>query len=105
VVFEHVGAGVWDQCIASLAQGGRLVTCGATTGYEAKIDIRYLFIRHLSVLGSYMGSKSELYAVLKLIGERKLRAVIDRTMPLADCARAHELLEKRQQFGKIVLNP
>lgn len=105
VVFEHVGTAVWDQCIGSLAQGGRLVTCGATTGYEAKIDIRYLFSKHISLLGSYMGSKGELYAVLKLIGERKLRAVIDRAMPLAECARAHELLEKRQQFGKIVLNP
>ena len=105
VVFEHVGTAVWDQCIASLAQGGRLVTCGATSGYEAKIDLRYLFSKHLSLLGSYMGSKAELYAVLKLIGERKLRAVIDRTMPLTECARAHELLEKREQFGKIVLNP
>ncbi len=105
VVFEHVGAATWDASIASLATGGRLVTCGATTGYDAKIDIRYLFSRQLSVLGSYMGSKAELYAVLKLIGQRKLHAVIDRTMPLAQCAAAHELLERREQFGKIVLNP
>lgn len=105
VVFEHVGAATWDASIASLAAGGRLVTCGATTGPEGKIDIRYLFSRQLSVLGSYMGSKAELYAVLKLIGQRKLRAVIDRAMPLAQCAHAHELLESREQFGKIVLNP
>ena len=105
VVFEHVGSAVWDQCMASLTPGGRLVTCGATTGYDAKIDLRVLFSKNLSLLGSYMGSKSELYTVLKLIGERKLHAVIDRTMPLAECARAHELLESRQQFGKIVLNP
>ena len=105
VVFEHVGTAVWDQCLGSLTPGGRLVTCGATTGYEAKIDLRYLFSKHISLLGSYMGSKAELYAVLKLIGERKLRAVIDRTLPLAECARAHELIEKREQFGKIVLNP
>jgi NADPH:quinone reductase-like Zn-dependent oxidoreductase len=105
VVFEHVGTAVWEQCVASLAPGGRLVTCGNTTGYDAKIDIRHLFSKHLSLLGSYMGSKAELYAVLKLIGERKLHAVIDRTMPLAECARAHELIEKREQFGKIVLNP
>ena len=81
------------------------MTCGATTGYEGKIDIRYLFSRQLSLLGSYMGAKAELYTVLKLIGQRKLRAVIDRIMPLAQCAQAHELLEKREQFGKIVLNP
>ncbi|MCL5288869.1 MAG: zinc-binding dehydrogenase [Acidobacteria bacterium] len=105
VVFEHVGSATWDASVASLAAGGRLVTCGATTGYEAKIDIRYLFSRQLSVLGSYMGSKAELYAVLKLIGQRKLRAVIDRAMPLAQCAHAHALLESREQFGKIVLNP
>ena len=105
VVFEHVGTATWEASVASLAVGGRLVTCGATTGYEARIDIRHLFSKQLSVLGSYMGSKAELHAVVKLIGQRKLRAVIDRTLPLADCARAHELLEKREQFGKIVLNP
>ena len=105
VVFEHVGTATFDASVASLAPNGRLVTCGATTGYEAKINLRVLFSRHLSILGSYMGSKAELYAVLKLIGQRKLRAVIDRTMPLAQCAHAHELLEKREQFGKIVLNP
>jgi len=105
VVFEHVGTATWEASMASLAAAGRLVTCGATTGFEAKIDIRYLFSRHISVLGSYMGSKAELYAVLKLIGQRKLRAVIDRTIPLAQCAHAHEILESREQFGKIVLNP
>jgi len=105
VVFEHVGSATWEMSVASLAANGRLVTCGATTGYEARIDIRYLFSRHLSILGSYMGSRAELYAVLKLVGQRKLRAVIDRTMPLAQSAQAHELLEKREQFGKIVLNP
>jgi len=91
--------------VASLAQNGRLVTCGATTGYEARIDLRYLFSRHLSILGSYMGSKADLHAVLKLIGQRKLHAVIDRVLPLAQCAYAHELLERREQFGKIVLKP
>ncbi len=105
VVFEHVGAVTWDMSVASLAPGGRLVTCGATTGYEGKIDIRYLFGRQLSLLGSFMGSRAELYAVLKLIGRRQLHAVIDRTMPLSQCAKAHELLEKREQFGKIVLHP
>lgn len=105
VVFEHVGTATWEMSVASLAANGRLVTCGATTGYEGTIDIRYLFSRHLSILGSYMGSKAELHAVLKLIGQRKLRAVIDRALPLAQCLQAHELLEKREQFGKIVLNP
>jgi len=105
VVFEHVGTATWEASVASLARGGRLVTCGATTGYEGKIDIRYLFSRQLSLLGSYMGNKGELHAVLRLIGQGKLHAVVDTTMPLADCARAHGRLEKREGFGKIVLNP
>lgn len=105
VVFEHVGKATWESSVLSLATGGRLVTCGATTGYDVRVDIRYLFSRHLSLLGSYMGSKAELHTVLKFIGQRRLRAVIDRVMPLAECRRAHEILEKREQFGKIVLNP
>lgn len=105
VAFEHVGSATWDASFMSLAKNGRLVTCGATTGYDVKIDIRYLFSKHLSLLGSYMGSKAELHMVVKLIGQGRFRAVIDRVMPLAECAHAHELLEKREQFGKIVLKP
>src|SRR5271154_3430802 len=63
VVVEHVGDATWHESLASLAVGGRLVTCGATTGYEGKIDLRYLFSRHISILGSYMGSKAELFSV------------------------------------------
>ncbi len=105
VVFEHVGTATWEMSVLSLATGGRLVTCGATTGYEAKLDLRFLYTRQLSLLGSFMGSRAELYTVLKLIGARKLLAVIDRTLPLAQCAQAHALMEKREQFGKIVLTP
>jgi NADPH:quinone reductase-like Zn-dependent oxidoreductase len=105
VVVEHVGTATWESSVMSLAPNGRLVTCGATTGFQAKLDLRHLFSKHLSILGSYMGSKAELHAALRLIGQRKLRAVIDRVMPLADCSLAHELLEKREQFGKIVLRP
>jgi NADPH:quinone reductase-like Zn-dependent oxidoreductase len=105
VVFEHVGTATWEASIQCLAVNGRLVTCGATTGYEGRVDIRYLFSRHLTLFGSYMGSKAELYAVLKLIGQRKLRAVIDRVMPLSECAEAHRVLERREQFGKIIVKP
>jgi NADPH:quinone reductase-like Zn-dependent oxidoreductase len=103
VVIEHVGEATWEKSILSLAQNGRLVTCGATTGYNGKFDLRYLFARNLSLLGSFMGSRSELYPVLKLAGEGKLRPIIDRVMPLAECAKAHTLLENREHFGKIVL--
>jgi len=103
VVFEHVGVATWDDSVYSLAPGGRLVTCGATTGYEAKVDLRYLFTRHISLLGSFMGSKAEMFPVLELFNRGLLKPVIDTVMPLAQCAAAHERLEHREQFGKIVL--
>jgi len=103
VVFEHVGEATWEQSIRSLAVGGRLVTCGATTGHEGKIDIRYLFTRQISLLGSYMGSKAELFAVLDLVGRGLVKPVIDVVMPLSQAAEAHQRLERREQFGKIVL--
>jgi NADPH:quinone reductase-like Zn-dependent oxidoreductase len=103
VVFEHVGTATWEQSILSLATGGRLITCGATTGFAAQLDLRYLFARQLSLLGSYMGSRAELYTVLKLVGEKRLRPVIDRVFPLDQAVQAHQRLEQREQFGKIVL--
>jgi NADPH:quinone reductase-like Zn-dependent oxidoreductase len=103
VVVEHVGDATWQESVASLAVGGRLVTCGATTGYEGKIDLRFLFSRHISILGSYMGSKAELYSVLDLVVRGRVRPVIDIVMPLAKAREAHERLERREQFGKIVL--
>jgi NADPH:quinone reductase-like Zn-dependent oxidoreductase len=103
VVFEHVGVATWDDSIYSLTAGGRLVTCGNTTGYDAKLDLRYLFTRQLSILGSFMGSKAEMFPVLELFNRGLLKPVIDTVMPLAECAAAHERLEHREQFGKIVL--
>jgi NADPH:quinone reductase-like Zn-dependent oxidoreductase len=103
VVFEHVGAVTWEESLASLARGGRLVTCGATTGYEAKIDIRFVFSRQLSIFGSYMGTKAELGTVLKLVKEGRLKPVIDTVLPLANCSDAHAYLEQGKQFGKVVL--
>ncbi len=103
VVLEHVGRATWEQSIRSLAVGGRLVTCGATTGFEGTVDIRYLFSRNLSILGTYMGGKGELYAVLDLVERGLLKPVIDRAMPLEQAAQAHERLENREHFGKIVL--
>jgi NADPH:quinone reductase-like Zn-dependent oxidoreductase len=104
VVVEHVGIATWDESVASLAVAGRLVTCGATTGYDAKIDLRFLFSRQLSLLGSYMGTKSELVPVMKLVAAGRLKPVIDRTFPLSQCAEAHRYLEAGEQFGKVVLS-
>ena len=103
VVFEHVGTATWEDSVASLARGGRLVTCGATTGYDAKIDLRFLFSRQLSILGSYMGTKSEFATVLKLVAAGKLKPVVDSVFQLAECAAAHAYLESGEQFGKVVL--
>jgi NADPH:quinone reductase-like Zn-dependent oxidoreductase len=103
VVFEHVGTATWYDSFASLARGGRLVACGATTGYDANIDLRFLFSRQLSILGSYMGTKSEFATMLKLVAAGRLKPVLDRTFPLAECRLAHEYLESGNQFGKVVL--
>lgn len=103
IVFEHVGEATWEKSIRSLAVGGRLVTCGATTGFEGKIDIRYLFSRQISIVGSYMGSKAELLSVMELVRRKAVKPVLDKIFPLTEAAEAHRRLEKREQFGKIVL--
>ncbi len=103
VVFEHVGTATWDDSFASLAPGGRLVTCGATTGYDAKVDLRFLFSRQLSLLGSYMGTKSELHSIMGLVASGRFKPIVDRIFPLSACAEAHAYLESGSQFGKVVL--
>src|SRR5437879_1800779 len=103
VVFEHVGTATWDDSLASLALGGRLVTCGATTGYDAKVDLRFLFSRQLSLLGSYMRTKSELHTIMKLVAAGILQPVVDRVFPVAQAAAAHLYLESSAQCRTVVL--
>jgi len=103
VVFEHVGAATWDDSVKCLAMGGRLVTCGCTTGYDVKLDLRFLFTRQLSILGSYMATKEELRTLLKLVAQGRLKPVVDKVWPLHDCIAAHTYLEKNKHFGKVVL--
>ena len=105
VVFEHTGAATWPGSIASLKTNGRLVTCGATSGYAAQTDLRQVFYRHLTILGSFMGSKAELIEAMKFVETGQIRAVVDQTLPLSEARRAHELMEDRAQFGKLVLVP
>lgn len=105
IVFEHTGAATWPGSLVSLRKGGRLVTCGATSGFDARTDLRQVFYRHLTILGSMMGSKAELLSAMKFIESGQIRAVIDRTLPLAEARKAHELMEDRAQFGKLVLLP
>jgi len=105
VVLEHVGPATWEESLKSLKPGGTLVTCGATTGPQVGIDLRFVYSRQLSVLGSYMGTMGELHEVLKHVFSGTLKPVVDRTFPLAEARQAHEYMEKSQMFGKIVLNP
>ncbi|HEY6230293.1 MAG TPA: zinc-binding dehydrogenase [Pyrinomonadaceae bacterium] len=105
VVFEHTGAATWASSLASLKPGGRVVTCGATSGFAAETDLRQVFYRQLTILGSFMGSKSELLEAMKFVESGKLRAVVDQILPLREASRAHELMQERLQFGKLVLIP
>src|SRR5271170_2062612 len=103
VVFEHVGTATWDDSLASLAYAGRLITCGATTGYDAKLDLRILFAKQLSLMGSYMGTKSDLHSVMRLVAAGRFRPIVDKIFPLSEAAAAHAYLESGAQFGKVVL--
>jgi NADPH:quinone reductase-like Zn-dependent oxidoreductase len=103
VVVEHVGEATWDRSLKCLARGGRLVTCGATTGYHAALDLRFLFARQYALMGSYMGTKGELVRAAQFFFSGELRPAIDRTFPLEEAAGAHRHLEQGKQFGKVVL--
>jgi NADPH:quinone reductase-like Zn-dependent oxidoreductase len=103
VVIDHVGKDTFGKSVASLARGGRLVTCGATSGPGVDLDLRYVFARHLSLLGSHMGGKHELAGLLPFFDTGALKPVVDRVFSLEEAADAHRRLENREQFGKIVL--
>jgi NADPH:quinone reductase-like Zn-dependent oxidoreductase len=103
IVVEHVGEATWERSIGALARGGRLVTCGATTGANGRIDLRALFARQISLLGSYMGSKGELARLAPFLFSGRLTPIVDRVFPLAAAAAAQTRLEAREQFGKLVL--
>jgi len=105
IVVEHVGVATWDESIRSLKTVGTLVTCGATTGAEVKIDLRHLFARQLRLLGSYMGTMAELHEVLSHVFAGRLKPVLDRTFPISEIRAAHEYLENGQMFVKVVVNP
>ncbi len=105
IVFEHVGQATWGESMRSLKPGGCLVTCGATSGPEASFDIRVLFSKQFSLLGSYMGNMADFHAMLKHVFSGRLKAVVDKSFPLREARAAHERLERSEQFGKIVLNP
>jgi NADPH:quinone reductase-like Zn-dependent oxidoreductase len=105
IVVEHVGAATWEESMKSLKPAGTIVTCGATTGPNAAFDLRFVYSRQLTMLGSYMGTMGELHEVLGHVFAGRLKPVVDRTFPLQDARAAHEYLEASKMFGKVVLNP
>lgn len=105
VVFEHIGPQTWEASLRLLAKGGRLVTCGATTGPSVPLDLRYVFSRQLSILGSMMGTNRELGMLSQLVGRNTLRPVVDTVFPLREARAAQERMLGRDFFGKLVLVP
>jgi NADPH:quinone reductase-like Zn-dependent oxidoreductase len=103
VVVEHVGRATWEKSLKSLAKGGRLVLCGATTGAEVSTDLRFVYNRELTIYGSFMGSKGELLKVVELVRAGRLKPVVDSTFPLAKAGEAQAKMERSGHFGKIVL--
>jgi len=105
VVFEHIGPDTWEGSLRLLAKGGRLVLCGATSGPSVALDLRYVFSRQLTILGSMMGTRAELEQLLRLIADRALKPVIDTVFPLRDARAAQERMLNRDLFGKLLLSP
>lgn len=103
VVVDYIGKDTWVDSLRSLTRGGRVLTCGATTGYDPATDIRQIFYRQLEIIGSTTGSANDLNAALKLIFRGKMKPVIGKVFALKEAADAHRLMETRNALGKIVL--
>lgn len=103
VVFEHTGAKTWEGSLKCLARGGRLVTCGATTGADVPLNLRLLFFKNLTLLGNTLGTRGDIAQALALVEQGRLRPVVDRVLGWRQIGEAHALLEARAPFGKIVL--
>lgn len=106
VVLENIGdPTLWPGAFNSLAVGGRLVTAGAHGGGQVTLDVKRLYIRRLQVIGSASSSRRDVERSLEAAGRGKIRAVVDRIMPLREAAKAHRLVEERAALGKIILDP
>src|SRR5260370_6435307 len=103
VVVENVGEATWEESLRCLKRGGRLVTCGATSGPQVRLDLRRVFWHHYTIMGSTMGNAREYAEIVRRLGEGQLRPVVDRVYPLADARKAYERLAKGEQLGKVVV--
>ena len=99
------GSDTLPKAIRALTKDGCYVTCGATSGATAQVDVGLMFWKQVRLLGSTMGTRKELKDVLKLVWQEKLNPIVDRTLPLSELRTAHELIENRQVFGKLVIEP
>ena len=105
VVVDYIGADTWVRSLRSARRGGRVLTCGATTGFAPQTDLRQIFFRQVQVIGSTMGSHRDFLDVMQCVLRGQLRPVIDQVLPLREARRGHELIEARAVFGKIVFKP
>jgi len=106
VSFDHIGQTHWNQQLTLLKYGGTLVSCGATTGYDAKTDLRHIFFKGTNILGSTQGTKAELEQGLYWMGKGKIKAVIDSVYSFEQAAEAHtKMLTGKGLFGKILMKP
>ena len=103
VVIENVGEATWEQSLRALGRGGRLVSCGATSGPKVSVDLRRLFWYHWSILGSTMGNAAEYREIVRVLGGGELRPIVDGVYPLAAARAAFERLERGEQLGKVVI--
>lgn len=105
IAIDHVGEPTIARSIAALKKGGALVTCGATAGFELKVDLRLIFFKSLSVLGSTMGSRGELFDILNLAEAGRLLPIVHAVLPMDQIREAHRILGDREVFGKVVVTP
>ena len=105
VVLDHIGGETWGKSIKSLRKGGRLVTCGATGGFNPETDVRRLFWNQLELIGSTMATPGQVDDVLSLVWDGTLEPRIRDVLPMSETARAHEMIEEREGFGKVVVVP
>jgi NADPH:quinone reductase-like Zn-dependent oxidoreductase len=105
VIVDNVGQATLAQSMRAIARGGRIVIVGNTSGPRTEIDVRYIFGKQISIIGSTMGTHQDFWDVMALVWSGKLRPVVDRVMPLSEGRAAFEALERGEQFGKIVLTP
>lgn len=103
LLFEHIGPETWTENLKCLAKGGRMVTCGATSGPKIEMDLRFLYMRQFTIKGAYMGSHAELLEVVRLLEAGRVKPVIDSVFPLDRVRDAQAHMESRSNFGKIVL--